>query len=84
MPVVPPLAGGPNEPPPWASAMEARMTETIAGMFKAEVQAIRCTADSALNTANEVNAKFEDMKRDMDALKEQLSRTSDIISPSKV
>ena len=81
---VPALPGDPNKPPPWASVMEARMTETIAGMFKAEVQSIRNTADTASNTANELNAKFVDIKRDMEALKEQISRTSDIKSPSKV
>ena len=81
---IPPLPGDPNAAPPWASAMEARMTETIAGMFKAEVQSIRSTADTALNTANELNQKLADMKRDMEAMKEQISNSKDSTSTSKV
>ena len=83
LPATPALPGD-NEPPGWAVAMEARMTDKIAGMFKAEVQSIRSTADTALNTANELNEKFADMKRDMEALKVQISSTKDITSSGKV
>ena len=79
------LAEDGGEPPPWAVAMESRMTDKIINMFKAEVIKTRAIAEEAKESVDQVKVKMSEMQKQFAELKSQVDESRNIdASPSKV